>query len=1016
MNDFRRTGLCLLITAAAWLWPVDHCSAQQGKYLAIDTMDLATAVYDAGVDECNLSKLVASGETYLRLRDTLLNDSHEFGQQYGQLTPMIAYMLGWCHHRRAEITGAGAQVDSSLLWFSRVPAEAPGQLRAYAGLMAGEIRLWRAVSEKFDLLCAGALNDTEVRELQDRLNTARGDFSDARHLLGADSPQKEFAATKLNDVLFELARLYRAVGDLDRARSYYDSIDYSIPSAAAGDLPAVIGDYTRYGDAVVQWEELLLAPDTFNEADVESLISAFAFADGSFRRGAVYLVQALPTKAAGQFEAADPRIPEAEYFRGYAFLDTAVVEDLLHDAVIGLLRKARTSLERFEGLVRDAGFQGDDRLRRLVTRARHMYELLGIADGQSMVDERLASLSREDIKFLIRIAASTVGTPRSRCTLALRRFFELYSHHQGHAPSSTLSPAGHDAVPLCEAGSADTLGRNEALFLRGLVVSMQAEALGGAERFATFDSAAAILDSVSGSYEGEAKYVRARAVYQAEAYESADALLRDLISNYHSVRALYYYGINLRDWHGESTANSSMIFAVMQVVKHTIEAAGTPPEYINFLRSANILLDTYSPYFCDPDTMLDISGIHDLRCPEELSIDSTGPWPELVLYEALAEKSLIRRKFAQDSREELAVYGLPKLWLLPTSRSCSRGSILGLAASFIPDSVHVEKVWQGMVQFIDAGGASLKLDQCRAELVSDGSSIECRESAPQHTYVLEADVDVHDTVAVEAAKNGFYRTYLKYTSDEPGTRPFKETLARTVRYNQASETSSAQPFAYTTRPDESYSFNLAAHSRSMEPPPKLVRDFNNDCNLRDYAYDPKNDRWLAVSSGLNDALLSYADGDDGETISIDQSINLSSAEGIAVDSLGNILIADWGNHRVVALDSRGRLRFTFGGFGVNREANSGAAARLTFPNRVAIERDVSGVSPPRETHILVSDWLGVHKFDSQGRYLDSPVLADRADLQAGSCYEITLDGYGPGSSLRIHSLNERQPRLFKAME
>lgn len=85
-----------------------------------------------------------------------------------------------------------------------------------------------------------------------------------------------------------------------------------------------------------------------------------------------------------------------------------------------------------------------------------------------------------------------------------------------------------------------------------------------------------------------------------------------------------------------------------------------------------------------------------------------------------------------------------------------------------------------------------------------------------------------------------------------------------------------------------------------------------------------------------------------------------------------------------------------------------------FPNRIVVEEETSGTEHPRQRHLLVSDWFGVHKFDARGRYLDSPVRAGQARLDAGSCYEITLDGYGPGSTLRLHDFVTDQPHVYTA--
>ncbi len=1128
MNGFKRTGLYLLATTVAWLSIADNCAAQTEKYLAIDTVEMAGAVYDSGAARCDESMLIAAAETYLRVRDILQNDP-ALGMQYQKLMPKIAYMLGWCHHRRAEITGAGEQIDLTLLWFGRVPEDAEGQIGVYAKLMVGEISLRLIVSEKYDLLCRGALDEAQVLSLGDRLTAVRDRFSEGYQLLDAGSSGRRFAATKTADAIYELARLHRTVGNASQARDYYDSVDYSTVGSRSGDSNAGAAlEYNQYCDALVQLEIYLQAPEDFDDAVLGSLISALTYRDRALRRGAISLAEALPTEAVEYFETAaslgtagSPLIPEAEYFRGCAFLDSAVVDNMLHNQVVGALRDARESFESFEDSVQSAGFNNDARLRQLVTRARHKYQLLGVSEGRSMSNQQLATLGREDVKFLIRIAASIVGTPRARCTATLRRYFDL----QDQRRRSGNTDVDAFVVGPCAART-EALSLNETLFLRGLVISFQAEAYGGEQRFATFDEAATVLDSVRGDYEGEAKYVQAYALYKAEKYDEADYLLKKLITDYHSVRALYYYGMNLRDWYGDEGTDTvkTRIYASMQKTADIIESAGQPPEYRNFLSSTKIMLDEYQDYFTsNPDADLNIPGTQGVVCPDILSVDMSGSRPDTVLYENMADKKLIRDKFAQESREDFAVFGLPKLWLHPTSRSCEEGPLLALAQALIPDSVHLERVWRGRMQIVDADGNILRPDSCWAEFVADGSRINCKDSAGGRYIILDADIKTNDIVSLEIIEPGFYRTLVKFTADEPGYADRTLVLARMVNYEAMAAGSSDDPFGYTYLSDGSYGFKLTAHQKSETPPSRLVSDFNSDRDVRDYAYDQANNRFLAVSSQLNNGLISvdsngYTDtlmiksrgitvdsagniyiadsgnhrvlvldstlrvnpdlisvsrdgrtdtltiisrdglnSAEGITVDSDGSIyiadwenhrvlvldstlhvnpdlisvsrdgrtdtltiisrdRLNSAEGITVDRDGNIYVADWGNHRIVALDHTGRLRFTFGAFGKNVDANSAAPARLVFPNRITIEQEPASASAPRQTHILVSDWHGVHRFDWWGRYLDSPVSVGPAGLDPGMYQEITLDGYGPGSDLRIHPLGESQPRLYSAPE
>ena len=838
-------------------------------------------------------------------------------------------------------------------------------------------------------------------------------------LLDINDPAKGFSDCKVNDVQLELARLYRAVGALDSAQVIYSKIDYTTTRFQSGsDLAQTVAKYNRYSDAVVQLEDILLGQTVFDPSAFGDISRQFSFRDSSFRRGALYLPYQKSTEAKEHFEiAADlvdpeqgrPLMPDAAYFQGYAFLDSAMTEEMGHYGVMVALKNARTSFERFQELVRNAGLSRDERLGQMVSRAKRMYDLLGIAGGTSMPDERLAQLSREEVRFLIRIGASVVGDPRRYCVNDLLRFFDLNDHAGGSAGTPSTD---ENSAELCAKKGAESMGRNEALFLKGLVVSMQAGLLGSPQREETFAEAAEILKAVGGSYEGEAKYVRARALHKADMHEPAGKLLLELITDYHSVRALYYYGEHLRMYLGADPETLRRRYAIASTVMKVIKDAGRPPEYSVFLQNAGKRADDLVAHFCDPKSVLDIPGINRLQCPETLSVDITGLWPEVVFYETLREKNLIRRKFAADGREELAVYGLPKLWLNPTSRSCSETSILAISEPFIPDSVHMDKVWRGIVQFFNHSGDALDRVSCTATYVKKKTTIPCKDSVDGY-YVLDADIITHDSASVEVSTTGYYQTYFRFTSEEPGNWPHKETLARDVHYDKLKQTSSG-PYELIQNSDDAYSRNPVARRDSHKPPTKLVEHFAKDRYMRDYAYDQTNKRFLAVSSQLNNGLVVYSEKKSVDTMSLDPSTSLSNAEGIAVDNDGNIYIADWGNHRVLVLDASGHESFFFGTLGQNQTENSGDLARLTFPNRIVVEEESSGTEHPRQRHLLVSDWFGVHKFDARGRYLDSPVDTAQAGLEAGSCYEITLDGYGPGSTLRLHDLVTDQPHVYTA--
>ncbi|MBC8185178.1 SMP-30/gluconolactonase/LRE family protein [candidate division KSB1 bacterium] len=235
------------------------------------------------------------------------------------------------------------------------------------------------------------------------------------------------------------------------------------------------------------------------------------------------------------------------------------------------------------------------------------------------------------------------------------------------------------------------------------------------------------------------------------------------------------------------------------------------------------------------------------------------------------------------------------------------------------------------------------------------------------------------------------------------------SLSKKVNYDSKGKTRGSTDFYQLSR--SSLDGNLIIHRSGQQigEYTQLGRDFSSNIRLRDFIF--AEDTFLVVDSEANQVWKYNVNGAKKGKFKLNFKDGLNSPEGIALDSDGNIYIADWGNHRVVVFDDTGGFKYSFGKFGKNdnNNQNKGVKARFVFPTRITVEEDVIGVTETvdnipievfKEKHILVADRYGVHKFDSQGHYLHSPVRAG-GDFPEGSFYAIAINGYGVDSNLYV---------------
>ncbi len=972
-------------------------------YRPLDTMLAAYQIYSTGVRDCADDDLIEATRLYQDCLNELETDSDGLGRRYEAFIPKAKYMTGWSFFRRAEITGTDRLWDSSLAWFRRLPLTAPDDLGRNAAYMAADLEYRAVIKDRYKTLCGSGhvLAADDADRLRNSYRQCLSSFEIVATEVPMSSASHAAIQLKLADIAFDLATLDLATRiDLEPSDALsavsYDAIP--LEGLADADRRATLQGLLAYGKAELLLCRLLISQDSSLASDIDRL--GMRWADDRLIRQAS-LQQGLDRlpEAAEIFEQAGTDDFEALYWQGMAYLIVSTDPgdlDKLRTNTRRSLQHSLSSFESFLGNLSSRRSNVDHRRACLGARAERLVRLLKIALGQPTGQDNDAPLGRDDIRFLIRVAAATGGNTGQRCLSFLLQHLEMVLSRVTPGPrTAPLSISG--SFMGCTAELSLPLTHQEALFYKGTVHALQAEmALDEDVADEAFARTAEAMDQVTEPYRGEAQYVRARALVRAGRSDDAQDPLRWLVENQHSLRAAYWYGANLRNtWPMNDTVGQN-IGEVMRQVIQLVEQAGSPLEYRSFLLNAQAMSERY-PRIDSIKASLQLGGLDLLNCPESLSVDNSGLWPELVFYETLAEEELIRREFGLRGRRELLIYGRPRKTLYPAASSCASDDARYLPNRLapIPDAVYVDDRWQARVVFVDGRGEPIgPLDSIAVRDVRADTALATDWNAAQRCQAIGPGIPVSHQLEVFAFAEGYHPTVLAISSNEPGIADFTIGLASVTSFMVDSV--QACSAAEDCLEDNQLRNQVIPAAQNR----KAIQAFSSSPSIRDLAFDEQADSYLAVSCDMPDRLFVFPSSGDPGRLTMDLTLSepLVSPEGIAVDNDGSIYVVDWGGHQVVVLDGNGLEQFRFG------QTTSGS--RLVFPCRIAVEEDYSGVALAndtivRERHLLVTDRNGLHRFDSRGRYLDRPLSAAALDCAAGACSGVAITGYGEDSRLTV---------------
>lgn len=985
------------------------------EYSVLDTTRDGRQLYREAVDECSVPGLIEVGSKLMSCHDTLVADA-ELGRAFEPFLSKTSWLTGWTYFRRYEVAPRGALLDSAAIWFARVVRTGDSSLAPAAAYMRGECG-WRWIqNEVWEALCVspGLLSADDLQRLLDHAELTAGRFDSCLALAAESSLLTDAAALRKADVAYLSSWLQRA--------AHHDSIatrklDSSVIPSLEGVSTNITGRGTRLLPIVDYnrgWCDLALTLWPVAGPLPGLDLQDWAGMPGPFqvlRQGIAAQVNESYISAAEIFRrAGESDIAEGDYWGATAYLIAATSQQSLDQARLTTLDALRRSRQSYRTFLATSLEEGDYRLSQLASQCRRRLLLLQVATGEAVDFDSMRVLGREDLRFLVRIMVNTLEPQRSRALRNLSDYLQQLLRDPGEADDIPI------AAGECRVGSAEPLTTDETEFYLGLTQTLYAQGTFGDRRAEAFRQAAATLAGVGGQYQVEAMYMRARALFSGREFDQAGPLLERLVTEHRSTRAAYWYAANFaRGQDDLSAADTQHVRRVLRAVINSVDEAGTPSEYTSTRRNAEALLGRFDD---DPGVApsRELTGLEDLVCPESLSVDSAGPWPQRVFYETMYERELIERQFVQLGREELSLFGPRPRSLYPTAQTCgNEAEYFMLNPPPVSDHIEIDDKWTARVRLASGreGGLIGQVDSLTARNVTTGELLEHRWSSPEGQYYLQPKATIHDVIELTAFHGRHYPRVFTMTSDRAGG--FKDTvvvLAERVVYTRFGEQDLADMQRGWIGPRGR---NAVLSQFDHDLPAEVMEALSDRPALRDVSYDPTGQQWLGLSMEFGGNLMSF--GGTPQSLPLSLTRPLSSPEGLAVLPDGRILIADWGNHRVAVLDRDGNQAGEFGILGHFMDSKLLGEGCLVFPTRIQVVHDPEGIEIegrryPGPTHILVADRYGIHRFDSDGRYLETALEADSAD--PGSWHDLRIDGYGAGSQLQVVDLRENRLIEFKA--
>jgi tetratricopeptide (TPR) repeat protein len=269
---------------------------------------------------------------------------------------------------------------------------------------------------------------------------------------------------------------------------------------------------------------------------------------------------------------------------------------------------------------------------------------------------------------------------------------------------------------------------------------------------------------------------------------------------------------------------------------------------------------------------------------------------------------------------------------------------------------------------------------------------------------FECEGFIGDAVAVQISDASYYEYNGSVRLDQQGVMEWPVFLEPIRKFIQDESPGLSQMIRF---PDRTDGLVIFSRDSAQIAGTQMVATFNRETQFRDFAQIPSTGQYAAVRADTAEVFFfdapQYAPS-GSKPLGQTQADKLASAEGLAVDSRGNLFITDIRGNRVFVFDPECNYSFYFGTTGENHAGEFGHSVRLIRPNKIFILEDKNGLEYNgkrynRRPRLLVTDRKGAYYLDESGNYL-ATVVKSKPDE-----YFSAVSAIGYGDECRISLYN-----------